>query len=113
MKFNHGRIKPKYSSKNKSSITAHEKEYLEYLQHIDEECLVCGCNGIEWHHVKRDSTDKKNHTRLIPLCPMHHRLSNELSAHGTPKKFREIYSMEIQNEVAETYYNEYISIIMQ
>lgn len=103
------RLKPKYSSKNKKKITSEDKTYLQYLQCLDEKCIVCGSYSIEWHHVKKNSVDKKDHTKLIPLCPMHHRLSNDFSAHGTPKKFKEKYPIEAQNQIAEKFYNDFIN----
>ena len=108
LKIKANRIKPKYNGKNKKKTTDEDKEYLEWLQHQDYKCFVCGKqNGIEFHHIKEYSTDKKNHQRLIPLCFMHHRLSNDISAHGTPKKWRETYTMEQQNEVADKIYQDY------
>jgi len=71
-------------------------------------CFVCGSNIVEFHHVKRDSTDKKDHKRLMPLCQEHHTLSAELSAHGTPKKWRETYSMEFQHRLADKIYKKYL-----
>lgn len=106
------RLKPKYSSKNDSSLTVEERDFLDYLPTTDYVCFVCGQrNGIEWHHVKEFSTDKKNHFRLIPLCGVeHHRLGTVLSAHGTPKKWRETFSMELQNSFADKIYEKYKEI---
>jgi len=105
----HNRIKPKYNGKNKKKITDEDKDYLEWLQHQNYKCFVCGKqNGIEWHHVKLHSTDKKNHKRLIPLCGNEHHRLGELSPHGNPKKWRETFSMELQNEFADEIYQEYI-----
>jgi len=104
------RIKPKFSGKTPSLLTGADRKYLRYLQSLDVVCFVCGeQNGIEWHHVKRDSTDKKDHTRLIPLCGVeHHRLGAELSAHRTPVKFRETYPVEVQMEYAAKIYENYL-----
>jgi len=103
------RIKPKPSAKNVKKFSSEDEAYLEYLQELDAACFVCGQkNGIEWHHVKLYSSDKKNHKRLLPLCGVeHHRLGMELSAHGTPKKWRETYSMDEQNAYADEIYNKY------
>lgn len=103
----HSRLRPKPSSKNKKRITDEDKQYLEWLQHQSLTCIVCGSGNVEMHHVKRNSSDSKNNRRLIPLCTMHHRLSNELSAHGTPRKFKEVYPMEAQYEIADRIYQEY------
>ncbi|PCI30965.1 MAG: hypothetical protein COB67_00485 [SAR324 cluster bacterium] len=65
-------------------------------------------DGIEWHHVKHDSTDIKNHKKLIPLCGHeHHRNGIEISAHGTPVLFRERFSMRSQYALADAIYKEY------
>ena len=106
------RLKPKASMKNKCKINDEDKRYLEYLQHQILGCMVCKTSlGVEYHHVKEHSTDRKDHKRLIPLCYYHHRTSNDLSAHGTPKKFKKLYSMEAQYELADSIYNRYLSEI--
>lgn len=109
-KLKTNRLKPVYSAKNKSLISDEDREYLEWLQSSAYPCLVCGgFNGIEWHHVKEFSFNKKNHERLIPLCGVeHHRLGQILSAHGTPKKWRETYSIQMQNEAADKIYQDYL-----
>lgn len=94
----------------KPKITKEEKAYLEYLNRNRHtyKCFVCGAmSNIEFHHVKLKSTDKKNHKRLIPLCVRHHH-GRELSPHGTPKKWRETYTMKEQNEYAENMYYKYV-----
>lgn len=98
-----------FVSKNKRA-SAEDKEYLEWLHNQDYPCFVCGCyNGIEWHHVKLYSSDTKDHSKLIPLCGAeHHRLGQTLSAHGTPKKWRTTYSMELQLEAAGKIYQDYL-----
>lgn len=110
--FNHDRIKPKPSMKNNNEISAEDQSYLEWLTNeAIYPCFVCGCfNGIEWHHVKEFSTDNKNHTRLIPLCGAeHHRFGTELSPHGTPKKWRETYSLKVQLEHAAKIHEYYLA----
>ena len=123
-KFNHSRLKEKpkstfgvkkpFKSKNRNrkgskNITNQDKAYLKWLQSYNCGCFVCGgFDCIEWHHVKEFSSDKKNHKRLIPLCGIeHHRLGSELSAHGTPKKWRETFSMKKQNDFADNIYSFY------
>ena len=96
--------------KKSQNLSKDEKDFLNWLQNQSYGCFVCGQqNGIEWHHVKKFSSDKKNHFRLIPLCFMHHRISNELSAHGTPRKFRDLYPLDIQNIFANNIYIAYLS----
>jgi len=114
-KIKHSRLRPKPSQKNKKKITNEDKDYLEWLQNQDFVCFACGKqNGIEWHHVKECSTDKKNHQRLIPLCGEEcHRNGQELSAHGTPKKFREVYPVKAQNAFADRIYSFYLKHLDQ
>jgi len=103
------RLNPKPSMKNIKLLTLDDREYLRWLQTSSYDCFACGkSNGIEWHHVKEFSSDKKDHKRLIPLCGVEcHRLGTELSAHGTPKKFRGKFSMELQNGFADKIYENY------
>ncbi len=107
--FSDSSIKPKYSAKNKKLITVEDSAYLKWLKSLSVVCFCCGKqNGIEWHHVKQTSSDKKNHKRLIPLCGIIcHRLGTVLSAHSTPKKFRAIFSIEKQNAHADEFYKKY------
>lgn len=113
----HKRLKPKKEStfgskktimKVKAKVTKKDLDYLDWLHTQSFECIVCGSGLVEWHHVKRDSTDVKDHKRLIPLCQKHHVLSDELSAHGTPKKFRETYPMGYQHKIADKIYSGYL-----
>jgi len=112
IKIKANRIKPKYNGKNKKKITTEDKKYLEWLQAQSYKCFVCGKinpnDPVEWHHVKLHSTDKKNHKRLIPLCGSEHHRNGELSPHGSPKRWRETFGMEIQNDFADEIYREYI-----
>ena len=97
--------------KKKPIATESDREYLGWFNEQGLSCMVCGCtNGVQGHHVKRDSTDKKDHKRVIPLCVDHHLNSMELSAHGTPKKFREEYPMEYQHKLADKIYSVFESL---
>ena len=103
----------KGKSKNRKGNTKVTKLELNYLSWLNDNrdrftCIVCECHGVEFHHVKRDSTDKKNHKRLLPLCEKHHKSSLDFSAHGTPKKFRATYPMEFQYIMADEIYNNYL-----
>ena len=117
----HTRIKPKKESsfgkdskpmkqtkmKPKRTTTDEESEYLNWQKEQEHTCFVCGTGmGIELHHVRRDSTSKKSHFRIIPLCFNHH-TAGDFSAHKSPKKFREKYSMDIQEAYADSLYEEY------
>ncbi len=96
-----GMVKTALRKKSKNNVVSNEdKEYMQWL-HKEEQgynyhCFVCGNNNssdtTEWHHIKEGSNDKKDNKRQIPLCGNeHHRLGTVLSAHGTPRKFRETY----------------------
>lgn len=96
----------------KPKITNEEKQYLSWL---DENrgaypCFVCGTRkGIEFHHVKNRSTDKKDHTKLIPLCYFHHRVSRELSPHGNARAWRQTYSIFEQEKRAKEIYEDFLN----
>lgn len=100
----------KVSSTNKAKATKEDLDYMDWLHSskCSFVCIVCESPNVEFHHVKRDSTSKKDHKRLIPLCQQHHTLSDKLSAHGTPKKWRETYSMELQYIIADKIYKNYL-----
>lgn len=104
------RLKPKPSMKNKPKISSQEKRYLSWLQtqNGNVKCFVCGTNnGIEFHHIKNKSTDKKNHKKLIPLCYEHHRTGTP-SPHNTPKLFRDMFPIEEQEVVADKLFEEFL-----
>ena len=107
-KIKHNRLRPKPSSKNNTKATKHELEYLQWFKDQIFPCFVCGTfHDIESHHVKEYSSDKKNHTQLLPLCRRCHTQSIELSAHGTPKKFRSMFHIETQRRFADNIYEEF------
>lgn len=100
--------KPKAKKVSKSKPTPLEQKYLTWLQsQYHYRCFVCGGYWSDWHHIKFKSTDKKIHTKLLPLCKKHH-TGNELSPHGTPKKWRETYTMEEQNRLADKIYEVFL-----
>ena len=102
----HKRIKgDKPSQKNKDTkvmnklLPVHNKVYMAWVHEVlKPSCFSCGreyynegLDKMELHHptfcrVKSDE-------QVIALCGVKcHRLGTELSAHSTPKKFRETYS---------------------
>ena len=88
-----------------------DQKYLSWLHEVKQpECYCCGkTNGIELHHVKEGSSDVKNDHFVIPLCGVEcHRLGTVLSAHGTPKLFRETFPTHDQKEYAFNLYQEYL-----
>ena len=115
---NHQRLNPKVEStfnnrkpiKKKPIANDEEKEYLNWLhedaQMLKYKCFVCGEPVEEYHHVKLNSSDKKNHKRVLPLCKFHH-TDGEPSPHKTAKKFRGLYPMEYQNKAADLLYLHY------
>ena len=113
-----GTVRVALRKKSKNNIVSKDdRGYLDWL-HEEEQgysypCFVCGNNSssdtIEWHHIKEGSGDKKDHKRQIPLCGNeHHRLGTVLSAHGTPRKFRETYPMEMQYKYADKIYSDFL-----
>ena len=97
----------------KSLLTKEEQDYLTWLQGRENSvCFVCGKRNfnddLEWHHVKNSSSDKKNHFRLIPLCGHLHHRNGDLSPHGNAKRWREIFSLEVQMKYATDIYEEYL-----
>ena len=65
--------------------------------------MVCGASNIELHHLDEGNRGRADN-RVVPLCPIHHRI-DKLSAHGfDAKKFKEIY-MEEMEETAATLFN--------
>jgi hypothetical protein len=100
-KVKHNRLRPKAPK---------EPKYLSWLHNqSDIFCFACGKqNKLECHHIKQFSTDVKDDRKIIMLCGEEcHRNGAILSAHGTPKMFREAYPIEVQLENAEKLYNQY------
>jgi len=110
-KIKANRIKPKPSMKNKPKISSQERDYLQWFAEQSHTCFICGTHyGIEGHHVKEHSTDRKDHTSLLPLCSRHH-TGPDLSPHGTPKRFREAYPMEVQRRYAAEIYKSFLETL--
>lgn len=98
----------------KSLLTKDEQDYLTWLQVRENSvCFVCGKRNfnddLEWHHVKKSSSDKKNHFRLIPLCGHLHHRNGDLSPHGNAKRWRETFSLEMQLIYAAEIHLEYLN----
>ena len=63
---------------NKTKPFKH-KEYFKYLHNSNQSCIICGNNHIEIHHVtdlKNIQGKRRDHKRVITLCPTHHRLGS-------------------------------------
>jgi len=108
---NHKRLKPKKAPtfgtkksviKKKSNTSKEDKSYLKWFSNQDIPCFVCGTLlNVDGHHIKRDSTSRKDHTKLLPLCKYHHTaLDSTLSPHTTSKLWRDTYSMKAQEVAA-------------
>jgi len=83
-------------------------EYTDWFHEVlQPPCFVC-CTylGIQAHHIKEHSTDERDDQFLIPLCWEHHH-GTELSPHGTPVKFKEVYPMNVQYENAAEMFEKY------
>ena len=100
---NHKKLRPKPQK---------DLAYLSWLHNVEQPCcMVCNIQvGINMHHVKENSTDYRDDSKIIPLCYSHH-LGNELSPHGTPSVFRKIYPMEQQLEFANELFRRYKEMI--
>lgn len=101
--------KKQQTKRNRLKPKAHkEPQYLKWLHEVRQpSCFVCNTFiGIQIHHIKEHSSDLRDDDKVIPLCYEHH-LGNEFSVHGTARKFREEYPIEMQLEYAEELYNEY------
>jgi len=92
--------KPKKVKKSKRITNDDELKYLNWAKQQMIPCFVCGSYDTQLHHIKERSSDVKNHYEIIPLCIQHH-LGNEMSPHGTSRKFREMYPIAGQREYAK------------
>jgi len=82
--------------------------YIDWFHNVHQPpCFVCvTMMGVQFHHIKEHSADERNDEFGLPLCEKHH-MGNKLSPHGTPKKFRETYSMEEQYSFAKDMFELY------
>tara|TARA_R100001086_G_scaffold175424_1_gene96622 strand:- start:117 stop:386 length:270 start_codon:yes stop_codon:yes gene_type:complete len=72
-----------------------EKEHLQKVAELG--CIACMKLGhydtpAEIHHIRKMG-EPRNHYRVIPLCPHHHRSSNE-SYHLNPLWFSEKFGTQ-------------------
>jgi len=81
------------------------KAYLKWLHSQNFGCLVCGNTQIEIHHLDHGNRGRADNKCVI-LCPECHRGSN-LSPHGTPNKWKELYPNEILEDIADKLFNQY------
>ncbi len=50
--------------------TAAERRHLTLVAALP--CIVCGARPVEIHHVRRFGS-RRDHMRVLPICPRHHR----------------------------------------
>jgi len=107
-KGNFGKKAYKWNNKGyKRQTTDEELSYIKWARKEPLKCLICNSSNIQLHHVKKSSTDKKNHKRLLPLCQEHH-VGNKISPHGAKKEFFDLYSFEKQCIIADKLYIKYL-----
>lgn len=103
-------LKSEQTAKNKDpKITSQDKKYLSWLHNQEMACIVCGTyENIEFHHMKLNSSMTKNHKKILPLCVDHHRFNTSMSPHSAPRKFREQYPIEAQEQIANRIYDNFL-----
>tara|TARA_E500000318_G_scaffold53318_1_gene49650 strand:+ start:523 stop:825 length:303 start_codon:yes stop_codon:yes gene_type:complete len=84
----------------KKKPTLKEQKHMEKVASIG--CIACRKLGIydspaEIHHIKNftGAGKRSSHLLVLPLCPNHHRNSNE-SYHHSPKKFEDRFGNQIK-----------------
>ena len=86
--------------KKKTKKTKEESDHLNHLAHHG--CVVCGCYGVEIHHI-RINGDKRDHRKSIPLCFDHHRGKEGIHTLGK-KEWRIRYGHESEYlKIVETW----------
>ena len=80
------------------------KFYLKWLHNKGLECLVCGVQQIELHHIDQGAKGRADN-RVVPLCPEHHR--GRFSPHGADKKDFEAEFMEQMEEKCAELFGEF------
>jgi hypothetical protein len=98
-------------NKPPKEISKEDKAYLEWFANTNLACIVCNTlNGVQGHHIKERSTDKKNHKQMLPLCLEHH-TGNKISPHGAKKQFFEMFPIEAQIIIGNLIYEQYLEQI--
>jgi len=108
-KVSHGRLRDKPSQKNNKKTSENDKMFLEWASNQDMPCIICHTmESIELHHIKRYSSDVKDHKKLIPLCSDHHKYNMDISAHANKKAFEELFPIENQEIIAKGIYFQFL-----
>lgn len=83
------------------SKTKADKRHLSDVASLD--CVVCrnagyGHTQAEIHHVRSGSgmAQRAEHTRVLPLCPRHHRACYPTGFHAAPKSWQAEHGSEEQ-----------------
>ena len=90
----------------KKPATKAEKAHMDSVASLH--CAVCK-RPAEIHHARNRTGKRRDHMRVIPLCPWHHRL-DAVSVHGMyPNKFWDVYGdeesmlAEVEKQLARRY----------
>jgi hypothetical protein len=78
----------------KTAATKKQQEHFKAL--VELGCIVC-CRPAEIHHIGTHMGGGRDHDKVIPLCPSHHRKYDpiQISVHGSKKAFEEVYGTEV------------------
>ncbi|MFM5175215.1 Ref family recombination enhancement nuclease [Aeromonas caviae] len=81
------------------SKTKADKQWLDDVRSLG--CIACrnagyGATPAEIHHVRSGSgmAQRAEHTRVLPLCPRHHRASYPTGFHAAPKSWQAEHGSE-------------------
>jgi len=84
-----------YAKTAMTKPTAKDRRYFNAV--VDLGCIICG-GPAEIHHSRHGlGMGQRDHSRVIPLCPYHHRLSNT-SRHLAPGRFADLYGTDKELE---------------
>ena len=98
----------KHKMKHKRVATDEDLVYFQWLRSEVRYCIVCNSPDVEYHHIKKCSNDKKDHSRLICLCKEHHTNSKTMSAHGNKKEFIKLFPLKSQEVLAKRMYDKFL-----
>ena len=92
--------------------TKADKQWLDDVSSLG--CIACrnagyGATPAEIHHVRSGSgmAQRAEHTRVLPLCPRHHRACYPTGFHAAPRSWQQDHGSEealltqVAREVAE------------
>ena len=81
------------------SKTKADKQWLDDVSSLD--CIACrnagyGATPAEIHHVRSGSgmAQRAAHTRVLPLCPRHHRACYPTGFHAAPRTWQKEHGSE-------------------